>query len=250
MRRPSGPALTREEIAEVLALPTDPSTEPWHHIVGADGSKFRLRLSTGRGDLLGPAVGEPSTDRPGLRAYDCFLHVSIYWTTEDTDDSLGSLRAFCRSVVARLHSAWAGLETAFEVDDDYGYRRDPEDIPSRAQVAVWVGAASWPSDTSLPSLAGLAAPAGPSGLAFHEAGPEGVGIPAEAEDSVSYTLIRRSRELAGQAAVRSSEAEISAQEIRDFTTALLDVLGRSFPRVDMAIWVGGRLCRSEIDWVS
>ncbi|MFB7669177.1 hypothetical protein ACFC1R_35575 [Kitasatospora sp. NPDC056138] len=250
MRRPAGPALTREEIGEVLALPSDPSTEPWHHVVGADGSKFRLRLSTERGDRWGPAVGEPSAGEPGQRTYDCFIHVSIYWTTEDTDDSWGSLRAFCRSVVGRLHTAWAALETAFEVHEDYGYRFDPEDIPGRAELTVWVGSESWPPGASLLRLAEPAAPAGPPVLEFREVGVGDAGIPAEADDSVSFTLVQRSRELACQAAVRSSEVELSAQLLREFTTSLLEGLGRSFPRVDAAFWVGGRLYRSETDWSS
>ncbi|RGD58095.1 hypothetical protein DR950_10105 [Kitasatospora xanthocidica] len=244
MRRPSGPALTAQEIADVLVPVSDPLTAPWHHRVGTDGSKFRIRLSADPGDLAGPAVAGPSGD--GQRDYDCFIHVSIYWTTEDTDDSLGSLRAFCRSLVAELHSAWPEAESAFEVDDAYSYRILPELSEGVVDLRLGSEAPLTAPGFSLVEAANRAASG--TGLVFAEDEPNRHLAPSEdAGDSVTYTVSSRAEELPFAAGARSGAAPVDARQLDGFTERLLAELARHTAGADLACWVNDRLYRYEVE---
>ncbi|MFF2614879.1 hypothetical protein [Kitasatospora sp. NPDC058046] len=244
VRRPSGPALTAQEIADVLVPVSDPLTAPWHHRVGTDGSKFRIRLSADPGDLAGPAVAGPPGD--GQRDYDCFIHVSIYWTTEDTDDSLGSLRAFCRSLVAELHGAWPEAESAFEVDDAYSYRILPELSEGVVDLRLGSEAPLTAPGFSLVEAANRAASG--TGLVFTEDEPGRHLAPSEdAGDSVTYTVSSRAEELPFAAGARSGAAPVDARQLDGFTERLLAELARHTAGADLACWVNDRLYRYEVE---
>ncbi|MEU1285304.1 hypothetical protein [Kitasatospora sp. NPDC005856] len=244
VRRPSGPALTAREISDVLTLTTDPLTDPWHHLVGADGSKFRLRLSTEPGDLSGPAPDGSSGG--GERDYDCFLHVSIYWTTEDTDDSIGSLRAFCRSLVARLHAVWPEAESVSEVDDAYGYRVLPE--PAEGVVDLRLGSEAPPAEPGFSLVEAANRAASGTGLVFTEDEPGRHVVPSQdAGDSVTYTVSARAEELPFAAGARSGAAPVDARQLDGFTERLLAELARHTTGADLACWVNGRLYRYEVE---
>ncbi|MFG2905087.1 hypothetical protein ACGF13_08495 [Kitasatospora sp. NPDC048286] len=243
VRRPSGPALTAREISDVLTLTTDPLTDPWHHVVGADGSKFRLRLSSAPGDLSGPAV---ESSGAGERDYDCFVHVSIYWTTEDTDDSIGSLRAFCRSLVAELHAVWPEAESVFEVDDAYSYRVLPE--PSEGVVDLRLGSGAPPTEPGFSLVEAANRAASGTGLVFTEDEPGRHIVPSDgAGDSVTYTVSHRAEELPFAAGARSAAAPVDARQLGEFTERLLTELARHTAGADLACWVNGRLYRYEVE---
>ncbi|MGW2873359.1 hypothetical protein ACWDD9_33745 [Kitasatospora sp. NPDC001119] len=245
VRRPTGPALTAQEIADVLAPTTDPLTAPWHHTVGADGSKFRFRLSTKPGDLAGAAFDGPSSGRE--RDYDCFIHVSIYWTTEETDDSIGSLRAFCRFLVAKLHTAWPEAESVFEVDEAYSYRVDLREL-SEGTVDLRLGSEAPLTAPGFSLVEAANRAASGTGLVFTEDEPGRHVVPAEETgNSVAYTVSSRAEELPFAAGARSGAAAVDARQLGEFTERLLAELARHTAGADLACWVNDRLYRYEVE---
>ncbi|WP_371494963.1 hypothetical protein OG871_06710 [Kitasatospora sp. NBC_00374] len=250
VRRHTGGALTTRQVATALGLSEDPSVVLWQQATGPDGSLFSLRMSTDPGDRLGPAVGEPSPEWPAERSYDCYLHVTIDRTADEDGDSTAALRAFCRSVVSRLHGAWAALETAFSLDADgsYSYRIDPHEMRG-TEIELWLGSAAQPFAPrfSLAGAADRAAAAARLGPLFHEC-PPGRFIPdAEtAGDAVTETLALRAERPGFRAAARTAEWSGTPEELLGFTERLLTEVGTAFEEVDLALWVDGRLCRNEV----
>ncbi|MET8540008.1 hypothetical protein ABZW03_05030 [Kitasatospora sp. NPDC004799] len=245
VRRPSGPALTAREIADVLVPAADPRTAPWHHRVGADGSRFRFRLSAAPGDLSGPVVD--GTSSGGERDYDCFVHASIYRTGEGTDDSLGALRAFCRSLVAELHAVWPEAESAWEVDEAYSYRGAPPG-PMEGVVALRLASEALPAESEFSLVEAANRAASGTGLVFTEDDPGRHVVPAgEADNAVSWTLSSRAEQLPFAAAARSTAiAPLDARRLGEFTERLLAELARHTSGADLACWVNGRLHRYEV----
>ncbi|MEY9944100.1 hypothetical protein [Kitasatospora sp. GAS1066B] len=250
VRRYTGPALTAAEIAKALGLPLDPTSVAWQSVDGADGSRFSLRLSTALGDRLGPAVGAGG-DWPAEREYDCFVHVGIDRTAPDSDDSVGALRAFCRSAVVKLRAEWRGLETAFNLDLDgaYSYAVDLAEPPG-PEVAVWLASRqpSGAEEFSAVELVDRAIRATGATVAVEAEQPGRYLVSADAAaDEVTESLALRADELSFQAAVLVPEWHASVRELEAFGDLLVAEAAEAFDGVDVAWWAGRQLVRYEVE---
>ncbi|MFJ9519776.1 hypothetical protein ACIRPK_16115 [Kitasatospora sp. NPDC101801] len=246
VRRVSGPALTTAELGRALGLPADPAGVTWQRTTGPDGSGFSIRLSTDPGDRLGPAVGEVSAEWPAVRPYDCYLHIAIDRTAGD--DSLAALQGYGRWAEDAVHGTWPGLETSLEVEGAHGYRGVLPELTA-AEVVVQLAGAEPPSGDgcSAAELAERGAPAGHPRPGFRpEPSNRHLVTAAAAGDTVTETVALRTAEAGHLTVARATGWSLPAEAVRAFVDRLLAEAAVAFDRVDVAVWVDGRLRRYEV----
>ncbi|MFE4971048.1 hypothetical protein ACFRAR_02880 [Kitasatospora sp. NPDC056651] len=239
LRWPEGRAPSAEELAALLGITYRDGSGPWGTTVSADGrSRMWIRVATAPRDRVAPSR------TPG-HAYDHWLHLSPAKSPPHPEDTFAVLRAQCREIIARLRRTGL-VESAFDIDGPTSYWTDIRSAlgpvaPPAVELDVW-WAAEAPTAAELPAAPtpnlrrAPADPARTTGL-----------IPPLAEATgVLWELAYRSEELPVRHTARFSGRPGDPGELDAFSDRLVAALTRPDERIDVALWVDGRLCRYEV----